>query len=84
MHQFLVGIDDDLYAVVRTNLLSQQPPPSLDRAYHAFLQEERSRGIAHGKVQKEKDDAHVFALPSDRFKGPPVRRDKSKLFCSHC
>ncbi|KAL2923984.1 hypothetical protein RDABS01_015475 [Bienertia sinuspersici] len=38
LHQFLIGIDDTKYAQVRTNLLSQQPPVTLDRAYQAFLQ----------------------------------------------
>lgn len=82
LHQFLIGVDDDSYAMVRTNLLSQHPPPDLDRAYQAFLQEERSRGIARGKAAKE--EANVFAIQSDRWKGKFKRQDKSKLFCSHC
>ncbi|XP_021746663.1 uncharacterized protein LOC110712507 [Chenopodium quinoa] len=85
LHQFLIGIDDDKYAMVRTNLLSQQPPTTLDRAYHAFLQEERSRGIAQGHAQPGKVEAHVFALPSDRRSLPSTSRvDKSKLYCTHC
>ncbi|KAL2922825.1 Retrovirus-related Pol polyprotein from transposon TNT 1-94 [Bienertia sinuspersici] len=84
LHQFLIGIDDDLYALVRTNLLSQQPPATLDRAYEAFLQEERSRGIARTKVQPERDDARVIAVNSDRPKSSVLRRDKSKLHCTHC
>ncbi|KAL2905464.1 Retrovirus-related Pol polyprotein from transposon TNT 1-94 [Bienertia sinuspersici] len=78
LHQFLVGIDHDKYAAVKTNLLSQQPPVTMDRAYQAFLQEERSQSIAHSK---EKDVAHVFAVSSDR-RSPKV--DKSKFFCTHC
>ena len=84
LHQFLVGVDDDYYAVVRTNLLSQQNPPTLDRAYQAFLQEERSRGIALNKVPQERFDVHAFAVTTDRLKGSSFRRDKSKLFCTHC
>ena len=84
LHQFLIGIDDDCYSVVRTNLLSQQPPVTMDRAYQAFLQEERSRGISHSKGNTDRDDVHVFAVTSDRFKSSTIRRDKSKLFCSHC
>ncbi|XP_021716850.1 uncharacterized protein LOC110684715 [Chenopodium quinoa] len=82
LHQLLIGIDDKKYAVVCTYLLSQQPPPTLDRAFQAFLQEERSRGIA--QVQAEKIDAHVFALPSDRrLSQSATRVDKSKLYCFH-
>ncbi|XP_021742499.1 uncharacterized protein LOC110708630 [Chenopodium quinoa] len=83
LHQFWVGIDDDKYSVVRTNLLSQQPPTSLERAYQALLQEERSRNIAQSKSQTE--DAHVFALLLDRKSVQSSHRvDKSKLYCTHC
>ncbi|KAL2927193.1 Retrovirus-related Pol polyprotein from transposon RE1 [Bienertia sinuspersici] len=93
-HQFLLGIDDDYYGSVRSNLLSQVPPADLDRAYQAFIQEERSRTIARAKVIK--DESHVFVVQprSDRavgaaggsrgvFGGIP-RIDKSKLYCDHC
>ncbi|XP_021751608.1 uncharacterized protein LOC110717256 [Chenopodium quinoa] len=85
LHQFLVGIDDAKYALVRTNLLSQQPPATLERSYHALLQEEHSRSIAQAKIPATKEDAHVFALPSsDRRQFQSARVDKAKLFCSHC
>ena len=64
LHQFLVGVDDSQYAMVQTNLLSQQSPVTLERAYHAFLQEERSRSIAQAERLAAKEDAHIFALPS--------------------
>uniref|UniRef100_A0A803L377 Retrotransposon Copia-like N-terminal domain-containing protein n=1 Tax=Chenopodium quinoa TaxID=63459 RepID=A0A803L377_CHEQI len=80
LHQFLIGIDDDKFAQVRTNLLSQQPPATLDRSYQALIQEERSRNIAQSiKSPAAKEEAHVFALP-DRGKNFTVRRDKSKLY----
>lgn len=49
-HQFLIGVDDDLYSALRTNLLSQKPPATLDDAYQAFIQEENSRDISREKV----------------------------------
>ncbi|KAJ9567087.1 hypothetical protein OSB04_003053 [Centaurea solstitialis] len=84
LHQFLIGVDDDLYAMVRTILLSQHPVTHLRiyRAYQAFQQEERSCGIARGKAVRE--EANVFAIQTDRWKGKFERQDKSKLFCSHC
>ncbi|KAL2933389.1 Retrovirus-related Pol polyprotein from transposon RE1 [Bienertia sinuspersici] len=94
-HQFLIGIDDDYYAAVRTNLLSQSPPADLDRAYQTLIQEERSRNIAREKPQN--DDTFAFAIQSTR---PPSRNiapvsrsvssratdhvDKSGLHCSYC
>ena len=60
LHQFLIGINDELYATVRSNLLSTSPLPDLDRVYQACLQEEKSRGIARDRADKE--EIHVFAL----------------------
>lgn len=77
LHQFYIGVDDDLYSTVRSNLLSQQPPPDLNRAYQTFLQEERVRGMARDKSVAS--DAHVFAV-----KVTPGRPDKSLLQCTHC
>lgn len=37
LHQFYIGVDDDLYSIVHSNLLSQQPPPYVNRSYQAFL-----------------------------------------------
>ncbi|GAA0140818.1 hypothetical protein LIER_44052 [Lithospermum erythrorhizon] len=47
LHQFLLGVDDDLYGVVRSNLLSRVPMPTLDEAYSTFVQDENSKRIAH-------------------------------------
>ncbi|KAL2903744.1 Retrovirus-related Pol polyprotein from transposon TNT 1-94, partial [Bienertia sinuspersici] len=84
LHQFYIGIDDDNYGAVRTNLLSQTPSPDLDRAYQTFLQEERSRSIARTKSNDA--DTHVFALSNDRSRSRPRSHevDKSTLVCSYC
>lgn len=50
LHQFLISVNDELYATVRTNLLSQQPPTNLERSLEALLQKEHSREIAKGKT----------------------------------
>ncbi|KAL2897790.1 Retrovirus-related Pol polyprotein from transposon RE1 [Bienertia sinuspersici] len=83
LHQFYIGIDDDLYGVVRTNLLCQTPSPDLDRAYQTFLQEERSRAIARTKPPEV--DTQVFAFPTDRNRPRPKPNDvdKSTLVCSY-
>ncbi|XP_056686134.1 uncharacterized protein [Spinacia oleracea] len=84
-HQFLIGVDDELYATVRTNLLSRVPMPSLDEAYLAFVQEENSRGIAN--IQAAKDSVQtqsIFAIQADRPKVRFEKPDKSQLTCTHC
>ena len=82
LHQFLIGIDDELYGVVRSNLLSQSPPVTLDRTYQTLVQEEKSRDIARGKTIQE--ESHAFALRAERTTERGNKVDKSKLFCSHC
>lgn len=48
-HQFQMGLNSDFYAQLRTTLLSQEPLPSIDRAYQQMTQEERIRGINHAR-----------------------------------
>lgn len=49
LHQFLMGLDDGIYATVRPNILSMEPLPNLNRAYSMVIQEERHRAIARSK-----------------------------------
>lgn len=77
LHQFLIGIDDELYSVTRSNLLSQPTPVTLDRAYQVMLQEEKSRDIARGKAVQE--ETHAFALRVDQPTSRTERPDKGKL-----
>ncbi|KAJ8623102.1 hypothetical protein MRB53_031631 [Persea americana] len=74
LHQFLIGINDELYATVRSNLLSTSPLPDLDRVYQACLQEEKSRGIARDRADKE--EIHVFALQTARPKARFTHRNR--------
>ncbi|CAH9137903.1 unnamed protein product [Cuscuta epithymum] len=83
LHQFLVGIDDELYGTVRSNLLSQDPLPNVDRAYQAFVQEETSRAAIREKNIAA--DVHAFALPMDcSAKGRVEKSDSPRPTSSHC
>ncbi|KAL2923451.1 Undecaprenyl-diphosphatase [Bienertia sinuspersici] len=79
LHQFYIDIDDDIYAAVRTNLLSQTPSPDLERSYQTFLQQERSCSIARTKPSIV--DTHAFTRTGDHSR---QRSDKSHLVCTHC
>ena len=90
LHEFLMGLDSDYYSTVRSNILSQDPLPTLDRAYQLLVQAERVR-----LAQTTPDDTHGvvgFALRTAPRGGaaaasqsrPRVREDKSHLHCSHC
>ncbi|GAA0151199.1 hypothetical protein LIER_09972 [Lithospermum erythrorhizon] len=83
LHQFLVGLDDSLYGIVRSNLLSRVLAPTLDEAYQTLTQDESSRGFARGKVAH--DEVHVFDVIRQGSPKPRSDRvDKSKLFYSYC
>ena len=38
-----MGLDSDFYSPTRSNILAQDPLPSLDRAYQLVIQDERVR-----------------------------------------
>uniref|UniRef100_A0A803KWU7 Eukaryotic translation initiation factor 3 30 kDa subunit n=1 Tax=Chenopodium quinoa TaxID=63459 RepID=A0A803KWU7_CHEQI len=81
-HQFLYGINEEL---VRSNLLSQYPFPTLDRAYQTLIQEERLRNSS--RVPSERDDVLTFAVRTDgtRYGNNSYNgRDKSDFKCSYC
>ncbi|CAH9079262.1 unnamed protein product [Cuscuta epithymum] len=80
LHQFLIGIDDELFGTVRSNLLSHTTIPDLDQAYQVFLQEENSRAAARGKQPAPVVDVQAFAVTKAR----PDRAEKQKLICTHC
>lgn len=80
LQQFLLGLYSEYYAPIRSTLLSQDPLPSLNRAFQQVVQEERVRGIA--QLKDEKPEAVGFAVRTDvRGRG---RIDKSSLACTHC
>ena len=51
LHQFLMGLDD-MYRVVRSNILSTSPLPSVSKAYSLICQEERVQNVSKGKEIK--------------------------------
>ncbi|XP_074283065.1 uncharacterized protein LOC141607617 [Silene latifolia] len=51
VHQFLMGLDKNLYSHVRTNLLMEDPITNLSRAYTLILHEER-----HSNVIKDMEE----------------------------
>ncbi|KAK4425256.1 hypothetical protein Salat_1719500 [Sesamum alatum] len=45
VHQFLMGLDDDVYGTIRSNIIAQEPLPPLNRTYALIIQEERHRAL---------------------------------------
>ncbi|CAA0817468.1 Unknown protein [Striga hermonthica] len=49
VHQFLLGLEDTLYATVHSSLISQDPFPRLKKAFSTIVQEERLRLMTQSK-----------------------------------
>jgi len=45
IHQFLMGLDEATYGIVRSNILSQDPLPSLNKIYSILVQEEHVKNV---------------------------------------
>ncbi|KAH9717743.1 retrotran gag 3 domain-containing protein [Citrus sinensis] len=71
LHQFLMGLDDTIYGSVRSNILSIDPLPPLNRAYSLVVQEERVQTITRRK--EGHGEPIAFAI-----------REKSSVICTHC
>ena len=82
LHHFLIGLDG-AYATTRSNLLAQEPLPTLDRAYQQVSQAERLRDGELSSSKNERDSIMAFAIqPDTRGKSRVV--DCGDKFCTHC
>ena len=78
LHEILMGLYSPYYSQLRTNLLSTDPLPTLDRAYQLVVQDERVR-LSSGSVEDKPTDVLGFTVhvPRSRSKG-------ERPICSHC
>ena len=76
VHQFLMGLDDDLYSNVRSQILALEPLPSLDKIFSMIQQEEH-----HKQVMKERDQ-RTDAVAA--FAVTHADRRPDRVTCKHC
>ena len=85
LHEFLMGLYSEYYSLLRTNILSYDPLPSLDRAYHLAVQDERVR-LSHVPAVDSSGPTKVLGF-SVRAQGPPGRVSSSsgaRVVCGKC
>ncbi|KAL5834193.1 hypothetical protein ACOSQ4_013690 [Xanthoceras sorbifolium] len=80
LHDFLMGLNTDLYAQLRTNILSQDPLPSLDRAYQLVIQDERMR-LTKAVTDDKPAEVLGFTIRTGAGRG---RGNTERPVCSHC
>ncbi|XP_074300410.1 uncharacterized protein LOC141631670 [Silene latifolia] len=86
LHQFFMGLDSSLYGNIRSQQFQFDPLPTLSRAYHVVLQEERLRAET---TPADTSDVAAFALSSSRpdwrAQREKERSDRhQKLICPYC
>ncbi|XP_074301437.1 uncharacterized protein LOC141632825 [Silene latifolia] len=93
LHQFLMGLDKSLYGPIRNHQLALDPLPTLNRVYHAVLQEERLL-VGATAIPESSDvmalavrpasSASTSSVPDSRILRDAERQERRKLTCSHC
>jgi len=81
LHHFLIGLDG-VYATIRSNLLSQDPLPTIDQAYQRVIQDERLLR-EQSSPHLNSDNVMAFRVTPDA-RGKSNRVDNSDKFCTHC
>ncbi|CAM8925879.1 unnamed protein product [Rhodiola kirilowii] len=80
LHQFLMGLDDDPFSTLRSNIMAQDPLPTIKRAYALVIQEERHKTVI--KSREPHTDAVAFAVQQPSTE--PSHNNTHKLQCTHC
>nr|KYP36806.1 hypothetical protein KK1_042044 [Cajanus cajan] len=82
IHQFLMGLDDTTYGIIRSNLLAQDPLLNLNNIYSTLVQEERVHTVSRAK--EERGEMMAFAVQTGtRTRDKGEGKDKNTI-CGHC
>lgn len=75
-----MGLDETVYGTVRSNLLAQDPLPSLNKIYSTLVQEECVQTMTREK--EKRNDVMIFAVQTEtRARGKGESRN---VVCSNC
>jgi len=78
VHQFLMGLDHVKYNTVRSNILSQDPLPTLNKAYAAIVREERQLQFTQSTEPRSVLEGAAFKATQHH------RASQNRPKCSHC
>ncbi|KAL9226205.1 hypothetical protein vseg_002043 [Gypsophila vaccaria] len=86
-----MGLDNTLHGTVRSQQLMLDLLPTLNRAYHVVLQEERLRGLV--PISVDAPDILAYAVRSDSRPNTQLdwreirdreKTERRKFYCTHC
>lgn len=87
IHQFLMGLDSDIYGTVRSNILSLEPLPTLNKIYAFVIREERQLDMAKGMEGRDMGEGVGFKATASVNRngwGNNLPRNTGRTKCSHC
>lgn len=84
-HDFLLGLDDDQYGPLRTQILSTDPFPNLGKAFSLVTQEERHKTI----IRDRDDKTSMVSFAAQSSLTPPTSKPTSPstynpVTCTYC
>ena len=82
VHQFLMGLDDEAFATVRSQILALDKLPTIDKVFNMVQQEEAHKKgmVAHDGASNVRDAVSAFAVSHSRTS----HRTGAKPTCQHC
>jgi len=78
-HQFLLGLNDDTCANIYSQILAQEPLPSLDKIFNMVSQEENHRSLMIGREDRGERAIVLAVKAAEKHPQAP-----EKLICRHC
>jgi len=79
-HQFLMGLNDDIYSSIRSQILTFDMSPSLDRIFNMVVQEGNHKSLMLGQEDRN-ESAAVFPVTTGEHTYDTVTK---KAGCKHC
>jgi len=64
IHQFLMGLDSSQFGVARSNILSMEPRPNLNKVYSMILRQEGQQNLARSMENKTAIEGAAFKAAS--------------------
>jgi len=80
IHQFLMGLDDDRYSTIRSQILAMDPLPSIEKIFNMVQQEENHRSAMSNREAQPKTMAAFATSHIAR----PGYMQKERSTCNHC
>lgn len=94
IHQFSIGLDSKMYGTVRSNVLSLEPLPTLNKVYAFVAREERQQNTTKGQGSRDLNEEAAFKATTSHNRpnwsrnqngpAPEPPRNAGRPRCSHC